>query len=142
MGRRRRQRAPVRVQLDRLEEKHTSGMDEQGRRWKIRGAPVGATVSARPGRKQTARRLVLESESPSHVDPECPVFGLCGGCQLQEMPLSEQREHKHQFVQRTVLGEAPDPSVTVHPVRGAEGGYGYRNKLELSAQWLRSKLEL
>ena len=46
MGRRGRKRSPVQVRLDRLEEKHTSGLDDQGRRWKIRGAPVGALVEA------------------------------------------------------------------------------------------------
>ena len=132
MGRRGRQKSPVTVHLDRLEEKHTSGLDEQNRRWKIRGAPVGATVTARPGRKQTARRLSLDQAPLEQVDPSCPVFGICGGCQLQEMQLTAQRFHKAQFVQRTILGEAIESSVQIHPVRGDSLGYGYRNKLELS----------
>ena len=64
MGRRGRKRSPVQVRLDRLEEKHTSGLDDRGRRWKIRGAPVGALVEAGPGRKQTARRLEILEAAP------------------------------------------------------------------------------
>jgi 23S rRNA (uracil1939-C5)-methyltransferase len=122
----------VQIRLDRLEEKHTSGLDEQGRRWKIRGAPVGALVEAGPGRKQTARRQEVLEAAPDQIAPVCPVFGVCGGCQLQEMPLDSQRQHKQEFVTRTVLENTPDPGVHVHPVRGAPQGLGYRNKIELS----------
>ena len=74
MGRRKRTREPVEVVLDRLEAKHTSGLDEEGRRWRIRGAPVGARVRARPGRKRTARRLDVVEPAPDQVEPRCPVF--------------------------------------------------------------------
>ncbi|MCY0897082.1 MAG: TRAM domain-containing protein, partial [Alicyclobacillaceae bacterium] len=29
-------------------------------------------------------------------EPVCPVFGRCGGCQLQHMEYAEQLEHKRQ----------------------------------------------
>ncbi len=61
----------------------------------------------------------------TQVEPMCAVYGMCGGCQLQETPLDVQRKAKQTMVER-LLGHASEP------VRGASNGYGYRNKLELS----------
>ncbi len=69
MGRRNKNRQPLEIALDQLEEKHTSGLTADGRRWKVRGAPVGATVQAWPGRKQTARRTGLLAPAPDQVAP-------------------------------------------------------------------------
>ncbi len=132
MGRkRRRHREPVVVTLDRLEAKHTSGLDADGTRWKVRGAPVGGTVRAQPGRKQTARRLALEVPAPEGVSPRCPAFGTCGGCQLQEMPLGAQRREKSSLLGR-LIGIEEGEGATLHPVVGVDQAYGYRNKVELS----------
>lgn len=132
MGRRKKNRQPVEVVLDRLEEKHTSGAAADGKRWKVRGAPVGATVQAWPGRKQTARRVGILAPAVDQVAPPCPAFGTCGGCQLQEMPLSAQRSHKQDLVTRLVAGEAGLDGVHVHAMTGAPAAYAYRNKVELS----------
>ena len=136
-GRGRRNRPPVTVTLDRLEVKHTSGLDPSGRRHKVRGAAVGAVVTAQPGKKGTARRLELVSPAPDGVEPVCSLFGICGGCQLQEMALSRQREEKARLVRRLVGVEDDDgnrllPDVVCHAPRGAARAYGYRNKVELS----------
>ena len=131
MGRRRRVREPVRVALDRLEARHTSGLDASGTRWKVRAAPVGATVLAQPGRKSTARRIEILTPAPDQVAPRCPVFGTCGGCQLQEMPPGAQRAQRH-TLGMTLAGVIDDPTVRIHPIRPAGPAFGYRNKLELS----------
>jgi 23S rRNA (uracil1939-C5)-methyltransferase len=113
------------VQLTHLGPKGPLGLDEQGREWRVRGAPIGATVQAQPGRKQIARRLEILTPSADQIAPQCPVFGRCGGCQLQEMPLTAQRREKQRMVSRLVGAESA-------PIRGAEAAYGYRNKVELS----------
>jgi 23S rRNA (uracil1939-C5)-methyltransferase len=122
----------VRVTLDRLDARHTSGLDAAGRRWSIRGAPPGAVIDALPGKKGTARRLGLVQPAPGHVAPRCPVFGLCGGCQLQELPVAAQLDAKRDLLLRQVqLG--PEDGVRIFPVvPSTDDGYGYRNKLELS----------
>src|SRR5438105_1408018 len=37
--------------------------------------------------------------SPLRIQALCPVFGLCGGCQLQHMRYEAQLEWKHSIVQ-------------------------------------------
>ncbi len=125
MGRRRKQKAPVEVTLDRLEARGVSGLTDDGRRVQVRHGAVGARIEARAGRKGKGQRVGLVQPAPDQVDPACSAFGLCGGCQLQEMPLKRQRAEKADLVGRLVG----------HPCRGCEGAadaYGYRNKLELS----------
>lgn len=135
MGRGRRRKQPVDVRLDRLEAKHSSGLDDQGRRWSVRPGAPGAVVRIRPQRRNKGTLLEVLEPPPDGVEPRCPVFGVCGGCQLQQLPVGAQVEHKADLLQRLLeLGEHPgDEAVVFHGVRGTSAdGYGYRNKLELS----------
>lgn len=123
--RRKKDRPPVPVQLDRLEPEGPSGLDPTGRRWSVRTGAIGQALLVARGKSGSARRLDTLAPAPDQVTPPCPVFGTCGGCQLQEMPLEAQRAAKGELVSRLVG----------FPSRPAEGGplaYGYRNKLELS----------
>ena len=99
----------------------------------VRGAPVGATLHVCPaGRRKgilRARRLHLISPAPNAVEPACGIFGLCGGCTLQEMPLSAQRTEKEALA-HAQIGSLSE--VEVSPIEGTDAAYGYRNKVELS----------
>ena len=91
----------------------------------MRTGAVGATLLVRPSGGGDARRLETITPAPDAVTPGCALFGVCGGCQLQEMPLHAQRLYKTELVSRQV-GYPSEPAV------GADQAYGYRNKLELS----------
>ena len=71
----------------------------------------------------------MVSPAANAVEPECGIFGLCGGCTLQEMPLAAQREAK----EAVVHGQVGNVSgLVLHPVTGTDQADGYRNKVELS----------
>ena len=125
MGRRNRPRPPAPLALDRLDAKGPSGVDARGRRQVVRTGAVGAILEVRASGKGKAERLDLLEPAPDQVTPPCPVFGLCGGCQLQEMTLHRQREEKALLVARQVGADC-------NSCEGAPAAYGYRNKLELS----------
>jgi 23S rRNA (uracil1939-C5)-methyltransferase len=120
-------RKPAReVRIDRFDAQgRGEGADANGRRWSVRGAPVGSTVLT--GGKEGVR-LGMVQPAADAVTPPCAVFGVCGGCQWQEMPLARQREEKHAALQRLLepLGGVD------HGMLAAEAGYGYRNKIELT----------
>jgi 23S rRNA (uracil1939-C5)-methyltransferase len=40
----------------------------------------------------------IHQPSPQRVQPRCPVFGVCGGCQLQHMSYEAQLEWKQEIV--------------------------------------------
>ncbi|MEN0062714.1 MAG: 23S rRNA (uracil(1939)-C(5))-methyltransferase RlmD [Myxococcota bacterium] len=143
MGRRKRL-PPFECEIDRLTKKgHGLGQSPFGPPVVVRFAPVGGRVAVVPqGRKKgqlLARRTALIRPPPDAATPACPQFLRCGGCVLQEMTLEAQRRAKVDW------GLSQVPSVledgpTVHPVRGTEAAYGYRNKVELSfgvRQWVR-----
>ena len=124
---------PFDVRITGLADKGVGLGELEGRPVHVRGAPVGATVHVRPaGRRKgvlRARRLHVVEAAPDAVAPQCGIFGLCGGCTLQEMPLEAQRREKEALAHQQV-GDLS--GVTVHPVEGSEAAYGYRNKVELS----------
>lgn len=70
---------------------------------------------------------VLEP-SPNRVEPRCPLFGLCGGCQYQHLNDDTQQQLKRQHVvellQRLVRIDVP-----VEPIRHTPHTYYYRSKL-------------
>ncbi|UPA28262.1 MAG: class I SAM-dependent RNA methyltransferase [Verrucomicrobiota bacterium] len=70
---------------------------------------------------------VLEP-SPDRVEPRCPLFGLCGGCQYQHLKDETQRQLKRQHItellQRLAGIECP-----VEPICCTPHTYHYRSKL-------------
>lgn len=125
MGHRRSSRPPVEITLDRLDAKGPSGTSARGDRYHVRAGCIGDVVAVQPGRKGKAREVGLVTPSPDRIAPACPVYGLCGGCQLQPMPTALQRAHKADLVARLV-------DFPCHGCDAAGPDYGYRNKLELS----------
>jgi tRNA/tmRNA/rRNA uracil-C5-methylase (TrmA/RlmC/RlmD family) len=88
-------------------------------------------------RKRFARaRLVrVVSRSTERVQPRCPYFGDCGGCQYQHLDYLAQLRLKHkqaaELFQR--IGGC-DPRL-IAPVIECPQPYGYRNRIMIRSQW-------
>lgn len=70
---------------------------------------------------------VLES-SPDRVEPPCPVFGVCGGCQYQHLEYGRQLEWKRRQVEE-LLRHMAHIEHPVLPVIASPQQYGYRSKI-------------
>lgn len=70
--------------------------------------------------------------SPDRVEPECGLFGECGGCQLQHMSYPAQLAAKEAVVREQLrrIGRLDDS--VVRPIVGAANPWGYRNHLRFS----------
>lgn len=68
--------------------------------------------------------------SKERVEPFCPHFGVCGGCQWQMLPYKRQLQYKQKQVEETLkrIGKVVLPPV--FSIIGAEETKFYRNKLE------------
>jgi len=66
--------------------------------------------------------------SPHRVQPRCPLFGACGGCQYQNLRYEEQLEWKRRQVAE-LLGHMAGISFDVLPVIGSPRPFGYRSKI-------------
>lgn len=75
---------------------------------------------------------VLEVLTPAEerVRPKCPVFGKCGGCQLQHLSYTHQLKSKEENV-RNCFKKIAGLDVAVSPTVRCTNEYGYRNKLQL-----------
>ncbi len=101
-----------------------------GRALFVPGAIPGdkaAVVIRREGRGRLSADLVrILAPAPGRARPECPLFGRCGGCQLQHIDYATQAALKGQIVAdalRSVGGI--DAAVLVHQ---AENPWFYRNR--------------
>ena len=72
--------------------------------------------------------------SPERVEPRCPHFGVCGGCQLQHISYEEQGRIKQQVLadQLRQIGGIVNPPVS--PILAAENPWNYRNNARFTGR--------
>ena len=66
--------------------------------------------------------------SPHRIDPRCPLFGRCGGCQYQHLTYPEQLKWKRQQVEE-LLKYMAGIEFAVAPVIASPREFGYRSKI-------------
>lgn len=104
----------------------------------VPGAVIGDRVKVTLARQQRqfsyGELTDIETPSPFRVNPECPHFGICGGCSLQHVHYNKQLEIKEHFLSENLrrIGGIDVKNTNLLPVRPSPDIYLYRNKLELS----------
>jgi 23S rRNA (uracil1939-C5)-methyltransferase len=81
---------------------------------------------------QFGRLVAVERPSQERVRPECPHFGICGGCAFQNLRYERQLELKENYLLRTLqtLGRLDLRSVARERIVPSPTPYFYRNKME------------
>ena len=72
--------------------------------------------------------LQVLTPSPHRIDPRCPLFGRCGGCQYQHLAYAEQLKWKRQQVAE-LLKYMAGVEFDVSPVIASPKEFGYRSKI-------------
>ena len=75
------------------------------------------------------RKVIKKSEE--RIDPICPLFGECGGCQLQHLDYDSQLRWKKRMVEDAFARLGNLKEVIVKPVLGMVEPLNYRNKMQL-----------
>lgn len=83
-------------------------------------------------RKNFARGRISKIVKPSirRVDPPCPIYYQCGGCQLQHVNYDSQLHFKTKTVKDSLRHLAGLGEVKVHPCRRIDDPWYYRNKVQ------------
>ena len=90
------------------------------------------TIEPLERRKKWIRGCAIEilAPSPDRVTPECPHFGICGGCHYQHISLASQLRYKTEILRETLRrigGISWEGPIAIHE----SPPFGYRNR----AQW-------
>ena len=94
------------------------------------GERVRGDVTVDKGSWARVRLTDILEASPDRVDPPCPHFSDCGGCQWQFAGYQAQLRWKQEIVagQLTHLGGVSDPEV--RPTVAVGDPYAYRNRMD------------
>ena len=71
----------------------------------------------------------LLEPSPARIQPDCPYYGRCGGCQFRHMTYAEELEAKRRRVE-DALRRIGGADLAVPVIHGAENTLRYRNKVQ------------
>ncbi len=92
------------------------------------GARVKARVFRNHKNFSEADLVTVITPSPHRVEPRCPLFGRCGGCQYQNFDYKEQLAWKQRQVGE-LLQHMAEIEFAVSPTIGSPQLYGYRSKI-------------
>ena len=75
--------------------------------------------------------MKILTASPDRIEPKCPVYKQCGGCQLQHLSYEGQLKAKHQQVYDALTRIGHLEGVKVLPTLEAPNPWNYRNKMQV-----------
>ncbi len=99
--------------------------------WVVPGDTVLVQVEKEHPRYNEARLIHLVQKSPDHIDPRCPYFFECGGCQLQHINDTAQLLYKQNKVEAALKRIARIESCEVSPILAAPERWHYRRRIQL-----------
>lgn len=90
-------------------------------------------VKIKEQHKKYAKATLLEIMRPAstRIEPICPLFGKCGGCQLMHLEYQAQLEAKRQKVVDSLERIGGLKNIEVLPCLPSPNSLGYRNKIQV-----------
>jgi 23S rRNA (uracil1939-C5)-methyltransferase len=98
----------------------------------VPGQKVRVQVTRKRAHFAEAKVVQVLAQSPSSVQPFCPHFGLCGGCQWQDVPYEEQLFWKRSHLEECFKHLAGLRPGAILPTTPSPQQQYYRNKMEFT----------
>ncbi len=98
----------------------------------IPGEEIKAEIITEKKDYNIAKCITIKEPSPYRIEPRCPVFMLCGGCQFQHIDYQHQVRLKKEILNDTLrrIGRIECSNIEVI----AEQPWYYRNRAQLPVQ--------
>ena len=95
------------------------------------GDTLDINITKDHGQFSEAEIVKIVEPSRLRVEPKCPVFGRCGGCQWQHLSYQSQLSWKQKILKETIerVGGALEPEVL--PTLPSPKEWYYRNRIQL-----------
>ncbi len=106
------------------------------------GEQVKARVTLVKKSFAVAAPLSIDKASPDRVQPVCPVYELCGGCQLQHLSYEGELRMKTQQVEDALTRIGHLNGVKVMPTLRNDHPDHYRNKMQIPVAGSKGKLHI
>jgi len=107
----------------------------EGKAWFVPGTAPGdvVRVAVTKEKKSYAEGEVAELVHPAscRVEPPCPIFGDCGGCNWQHISHEEQLTQKTEIFAETLRRLGGIEGEVVLPTLASDKAYGYRSRIQL-----------
>lgn len=93
------------------------------------GERVAVKIRRRHSQYLEADLVEVMEASPERIDPPCPYFGRCGGCQWQQMKYETQLEWKQKIVEESLQERAKIENPKVLPTIPSPKIFGWRSRV-------------
>ncbi len=93
----------------------------------VRGETVDLKITKVMKTAAVGSVVAVREPSPERTKPECPYYGICGGCDFQHLSYQEELWAKKQHVQ-DALTRIGGVQLPVEEILGAKDPLHYRNK--------------
>ena len=132
---------PVEVEVRSVDGRGHGVAEVEGRRLRVPGALAGERVRVRyrRRRKREDEGEVVEvlAAAPGRVEPRCPHFYGCGGCDWQHLDPDAALRAKESGVLAALAAAGVEPERVDPPIRGPR--FGYRRKARLGVRFVPGK---
>lgn len=95
----------------------------------VRGETVDLRITKVMKTAAAGEIVKIHAPSPERMEPDCPKFGVCGGCDFRHLTYAEELWAKRRRVQ-DALSRLGGSDVQVEEILGAKNPEGYRNKCQ------------
>ena len=96
------------------------------------GELVDISVYRKKAHFENAQMMAIHIESPQRVKPQCPHFGVCGGCSMQHLSADAQVAVKQRVLEDNLWHISKIKPITMlRPIAGPTWGYRYRARLSV-----------
>lgn len=102
----------------------------------IPGQKVSCHITKKKKGRAEANVLEILEKAPDEIASPCPHFGICGGCNYQNLPYEAQLSIKEnqvkQILDEVYISQNQKPDYVFEGIKPSPIRYGYRNKMEFS----------